>query len=436
MRRIVACISAGLMVITPSAAFGTEMDGTDIQDDLQESASDWSPETSALDTWAESSDSADAIDFSEYEESDAETLPGSAVVKNNFDLGWNITIDVSNGENEASLSLDGGYYLNNQRWFSFTAQIPLQQEDGSVVTREVSVFPALVIDADSCYLNIQELAGAFDRLTGGTQLSELASIWAQDSWVAFPVPKTEEGEGLWDGILSSLQAWQQEGDFGNNISNVKGAFPKWWADRMIDSISGFLDVCEPTGLYELYQTMVQVPYDGTQWEQLVAAAPTAGELLHSWWVTISDSDYESWKETFFGMDEGGLSSQLLINTGHGQRGSAIYIRKLFDTELLRIWVVWDTEIDNMRKEQASIPWTISIDTLKENYLILMGEKEAETEEASSDEINVEPSETVFDAGSEAALDAEPESEAETVFQSEPLDVSEVESAMEETDASE
>ena len=66
--------------------------------------------------------------------------------------------------------------------------------------------------------------------------------------MSIPMPMTEEGEGLGDGILTSLQAWFPEGQRSVEVTDVKSAFPKWWADQMESSIAGFLDICEPTGL--------------------------------------------------------------------------------------------------------------------------------------------------------------------------------------------
>ena len=97
----------------------------------------------------------------------------------------------------------------------------------------------------------------------------------------------------------------------------------------------------------------------------------ASGLLRGWWSTVTDDSYEAYKDTLFGKDERGLSSQLVVNTENESNGYAIYTRKLSDQELSHIQVNWNTAADNMRDEQAPVPWTISVDVLKENYLTLM-----------------------------------------------------------------
>ena len=273
----------------------------------------------------------------------------------------------------------------------------MQQDDGTIIEKEISASPAFVIDQmGTCYFDAMAVAWVFDQLAGdGETLYDLASIWTQNSWVTFEEPRTEEGEGLWNGILTSLQAWRAEGESNTDLTDVKGAFPKWWADQMINSISGFLDICEPTGLYGLYQTVMQVPYSETEWGQLVAENSTASGLLYNWWWnTVTDENYETWKDSFFGKDERGLSSQLIVNTENELNGYVIYVRKLFDQELARIQVNWDTAVDNMRDEQAPIPWTISVDSLKENYLVLMGNE-------ASDESTDQAPETVWEESQSA-----------------------------------
>ena len=82
---------------------------------------------------------------------------------------------------------------------------------------------------------------------------------------------------------------------------------------MESSIAGFLDICEPTGLYSLYQTVVSVPEDGTAWEQQVKESPSARSLLDSYWSTVDEEAYESGKSLLFGSETKGLSSYLSIN---------------------------------------------------------------------------------------------------------------------------
>lgn len=364
-------IGIGLLIAAPSAAFGTETNVAEWETQgEQQGTPEWTPETSEWNAsegdgsiLSSSSDDTGETVVEEY----TETAP-----EEYRPLGWNITIETLAGEQQSRLSVDAGYYADNSKWVSFYGTIPIQQIDGTVVVKEILISPVLVIDQmGTCYFDVMAVAGAFDQLAGGTTLYELASIWTQSSWVTFEEPKTEEGEGLWDGILTSLQAWRAEGENVTNITDVKGAFPKWWADQMIDSISGFLDICEPTGLYGLYQTVMQAPYNETGWGKLMSENSMASGLLRGWWSTVTDDSYEAYKDTLFGKDERGLSSQLVVNTENESNGYAIYTRKLSDQELSHIQVNWNTAVDNMRDEQTPVPWTISVDVLKENYLTLM-----------------------------------------------------------------
>ena len=395
MRRTMAFISIGLLMVTHSATWGAETNVAEWETQgEQQGTVEWIPETSDWNAsegdesiWPESSD---YIGENIIEES-TEAAP-----QEYRPLGWNVTIEMLAGEQQGRLTVEGGYYSDNAKWFSVYGVIPVQQDDGTIIEKEISASPALVIDQmGTCYFDAMAVAWVFDQLAGaGETLYDLASIWTQNSWVTFEEPRTEEGEGLWDGILTSLQAWRAEGESSTDLTDVKGAFPKWWADQMIDSISGFLDICEPTGLYGLYQTVMQVPYSETEWGQLITENPTASGLLHSWWATVNDESYEAYKDSLFGKDEKGLSSQLIVNTENESNGYAIYIRKLFDQELAHIQVNWDTAVDNMRDEQAPIPWTISVDALKENYLVLMGNE-------ASDESTDQAPETVWEESQSA-----------------------------------
>ena len=93
-------------------------------------------------------------------------------------------------------------------------------------------------------------------------------------------------------------------------------------------------------------------------------------MLDSYWSTVDEEAYESGKSLLFGSDTKGKSSYLSINAEDPTRGSAVYTRRLYNQDLVRVSVFWNQNVDNVRESEWP-EWTLSIDELKDNYLVLM-----------------------------------------------------------------
>lgn len=363
-------ISVNTTVWAEETVWETSNDGANEQWGESQTDSSQAVETQQ-ENWQEGADTVESSAFETISETVAEesTEATQEYVK---PLGWSINAEAVAGDYRSQIAIEGGYYTDGRVWVSASGTVPIKQEDDSVIEKPFSVPTVLQVDLSqkTCSINALGVAGILDQLTDGQTFCNLTNIWTQGGWVSIPMPMTEEGEGLWDGILTSLQAWFPEGQRSVEVTDVKSAFPKWWADQMESSIAGFLDICEPTGLYSLYQTVVSVPEDGTAWEQQVKESPSARSLLDSYWSTVDEEAYESGKSLLFGSDTKGLSSYLSINAEDPTRGSAVYTRRLYNQDLVRVSVFWNQNVDNVRESEWP-EWTLSIDELKDNYLVLM-----------------------------------------------------------------
>ncbi len=118
-------------------------------------------------------------------------------------LGWSINAEVISGDYRSQIAIEGGYYTDRRVWVSASGTVPIKQEDDSVIEKPFSVPTVQQVDLSqkTCSINALGVAGILDQLTDGQIFCNLTNIWTQGEWVSIPIPMTEEGEGLWDGIL-------------------------------------------------------------------------------------------------------------------------------------------------------------------------------------------------------------------------------------------
>lgn len=305
--------------------------------------------------------------------------------------GWRFGVSADFGEQRSCLILESGYYSDGVQWLGLYGEIPKRSDTGEIEIKEIYESPLCLLDenAGKYYVNAAAVADAYDRLADCTLMQELVSIWTQGTtWVELPAPEKQKGEELWGSFQMALKMWFPVEDCAEEtFTDVKSLLPKWWADWVVYCAADLLDAYGSDELYELYELVVENPYDASDWEKRVDESSSAGALLRSCWSDVTDEVYENAKDVVFGNDENGLSSGLTFNYGNvGEDTSIVYARTLRGQVLGQITFFWTEGMSNAVDSPSPEHWSITTDELISNYKVLMGIEEVdETEQTESSE---------------------------------------------------